>query len=113
MQSPVFGVIVKDERGEHVFVTNTMLDGVDTGSYAAGEEVLYSVTLELHFAQGRWTASPAVAHQDGQRFADWWEDGVALSIMGQGQSGGLVDLPHETRIERLGAPRSLEEPVDA
>jgi ABC-type polysaccharide/polyol phosphate transport system ATPase subunit len=113
LQSPIFGVIVKDERGEHVFVTNTMLDGVDTGSYGAGEEVLYSVSLDAHFAEGRWTASPAVAHRDGQRFADWWEDGIAISIVGQGYSGGLVDLPHETLVERLGASRSLGQPVDA
>jgi hypothetical protein len=62
---------------------------------------------------GRWTASPAVAYQDAQRFADWWEDGVVISVMGQGHSGGLADLPHETRVERGVRTPPLGEPVDA
>jgi hypothetical protein len=96
-----------------VFVTNTMLDGIDTGSYAPGEEAVYSVAFDAHLAEGRWTASPAVAYQDAQRFADWWEDGVVISVLGQGHSGGLADLPHETRVERGVKSAALGEPVDA
>jgi Wzt C-terminal domain len=110
LENPVFGVIVKAENGEHVFVTNTMLDGVETGSFAAGEEAVYTVEFDLLLAEGRCTASPAVAHQDAQRFADWWEDGITFAVRGEGRSGGLVDLPHEARIERA-AP--VTEPVDA
>jgi len=113
LEKPIFGVIVKGESGNHVFVTNTMLDGVDTGSYAAGDEALYSVSFDAHLAQGRWTASPAVAYQDGQRFADWWEDGVVISVSGQGASGGLVDLPHDTRVQHLRSAETLGQPVDA
>jgi ABC-type polysaccharide/polyol phosphate transport system ATPase subunit len=113
IEQPIFGVIVKGESGEHVFVTNTMLDGIETGSYSSGDEVVYSVSFEAHLAEGRWTASPAVAYQDAQRFADWWEDGVLVTVTGQGHSGGLADLPHETRLEREAASRPLGEPVDA
>jgi ABC-type polysaccharide/polyol phosphate transport system ATPase subunit len=112
IEKPIFGMILKGESGEHVFVTNTMLDGVDTGSYAAGEEAVYSVAFDAHLAVGRWTASPAVAYQDAQRFADWWEDGVLISVMGQGHSGGLADLPHETRVERGARTPPLGAPVD-
>jgi ABC-type polysaccharide/polyol phosphate transport system ATPase subunit len=112
MEKPIFGVILKGENGEHAFVTNTMLDGIDTGSFAAGDEALYSVGFDVHLADGRWTASPAVAHQDAQRFADWWEDGLVVSVRGKGYSGGLVDLPHESRVERGGTrdPRPAEPP---
>ncbi len=113
IEQPIFGVIVKGESGEHVFVTNTMLDGIATGTYSPGEEVVYSVSFEAHLAEGRWTASPAVAHQDAQRFADWWEDGVVVTVMGQGHSGGLADLPHETRVERDVRSATLGQPVDA
>jgi ABC-type polysaccharide/polyol phosphate transport system ATPase subunit len=113
MDSPIFGVIVKAENGEHVFVTNTMLDGVDTGSFRAGDEVVYSVRFELHLAEGRSTASPAVAHQDAQRFADWWEDGLSFAVRGERHSGGLVDLPHRTQIERAPATQLVSEPIDA
>jgi ABC-type polysaccharide/polyol phosphate transport system ATPase subunit len=113
MESPVFGVILKAENGEHVFVTNTMLDGVETGTFAAGDEAVYTVGFDMHLAEGRCTASPAVAHQDAQRFADWWEDGITFAVRGEGRSGGLVDLPHEARIERAPASRAVTQPVDA
>ena len=113
MESPIFGVIVKAENGEHVFVTNTMLDGIDTGTFAPGEEALYSVEFDMHLAEGRCTASPAVAHQDAQRFADWWEDGLTFAVRGEGHTGGLVDLPHRTGVERLPAGRPVGQPVDA
>jgi ABC-type polysaccharide/polyol phosphate transport system ATPase subunit len=103
MENPIFGVIVKSERGEHVFVTNTLFDGVRTGAFAAGEEALYTVTLDAHFADGAHTASPAIAHEDGQRFADWQEDALTVIVRGERYSGGLVDLPHETQVER-GSP---------
>jgi ABC-type uncharacterized transport system ATPase subunit len=113
MENPIFGVILKAENGEHVFVTNTMLAGVDTGSFAAGEEAVYSVALDMHLAEGRCSASPAVAHQDAQRFADWWEDGVTFAVRGEGHTGGLVDLPHETRVEPAPAAAQVGQPVDA
>jgi ABC-type polysaccharide/polyol phosphate transport system ATPase subunit len=113
LDKPVFGVILRADSGEAVFVTNTMLDGLDTGSYQAGDEVVYSVSFDAHLAEGRWTASPAVAHQDAQRFADWWEDGVVVSVRGQGPSGGLADLPHVSRVDRAGASAPRGQPVDA
>jgi len=103
MESPIFGVILKAENGEHVFVTNTMLDGIDTGSFAAGDEAVYSVEVDMHLAEGRCSASPAVAHQDAQRFADWWDDGVTFAVRGEGHSGGLVDLPHRASVDRTPA----------
>jgi ABC-type polysaccharide/polyol phosphate transport system ATPase subunit len=100
MENPIFGLIVKSERGEHVFVTNTLFDGVETGAYEPGEEALYSVALDALFADGAHTASPAIAHEDAQRFADWQEDAVSVIVRGERYSGGLVDLPHETEVER-------------
>ena len=100
MEEPIFGVIVKDERGEHVFVTNTMHDGVSAGSFAADDEAEYRLRFQVLLSDGRYTASPAVAHQDGQRFADWREDFISFSVRAERYSGGIVDLPHETEIER-------------
>jgi len=111
LENPVFGVILKAENGEPVFVTNTMLDGVETGTFAAGEEALYTVAFDMHLAEGRCTASPAVAHQDAQRFADWWDDGITFAVRGEGRSGGLVDLPHEAHVERAPAAEPLSEPA--
>ena len=103
MEHPVFGLIVrKNEARQHVFVTNTMFDGVATGSFQPGEETVYRVAFRVDLAHGRHTASPAVAYQDAQRFADWREDFAGLMVSGGRYSGGIVDLPHETTVERPG-----------
>jgi ABC-type polysaccharide/polyol phosphate transport system ATPase subunit len=113
MEGPVFGVIVKSERGEHVFVTNTMFDGLNPGDFSAGEEAIYTMRFGAHLADGHHNASPAVAYQDAQRIADWHEDAVSFSVRGERYSGGLVDLPHETQVERISASEPARNPVDA
>jgi len=100
MDDPVFGVIIKNEREDHVLVTNTLFDELRTGRFEAGDEIVYSASFELLFADGVHTASPAVAYQDAQRFADWQEDAVSMIVRGDRFSGGIVDLPHETLVER-------------
>jgi ABC-type polysaccharide/polyol phosphate transport system ATPase subunit len=104
LTDPVFGVIIKNERSDHVLVTNTRFDEIETGRFDEGDEATYSVAFDVHLADGVHTASPAVAYQDAQRFADWREDYVTLVVRGSGYRGGVVDLPHDTTVERL--PRS-------
>ena len=99
-EHPVFGVVIKNERGDHVLVTNTIFDEIDTGRFSAGEEALYSVAFDLHLADGLHTASPAVAYQDAQRFADWQEEVASIVVRGDRYTGGIVDLPHEATVER-------------
>jgi ABC-type polysaccharide/polyol phosphate transport system ATPase subunit len=108
MDEPVFGVIIKNDRGDHVFVTNTMFDQIRTGTFAAGDEAVYSVAFALELADGRHTASPAVAYQDAQRFADWQEEIAGVAVRGERLSGGIVDLAHETDIERQGSASENE-----
>jgi ABC-2 type transport system ATP-binding protein len=97
---PIFGVIFKNERGDHAFVTNTMYDGLQTGRFEAGDEVTYAVTFDPLLADGRHTASPAVAHRDGTRFADWREDMTSFIVRAERYTGGIVDLPHSSTVER-------------
>ena len=102
LEEPVFGVILKNERGDHVVVTNTRFDGLETGTFEPGDEAVYSFSFDVHLADGRYTASPAVAYQDARRFADWREELIAFLVRGERYSGGVVDLPHETSVERVG-----------
>lgn len=106
MDEPVLGVIVKGEHGEHVLVANTILDGIPTGRFEAGEEALFTMRFDAHLGDGVYTATLAVAHEDGQRFADWWEDVLPFSVRAERHTGALVELPHQTRFERLAASQS-------
>jgi hypothetical protein len=100
MVDPIFGVIFKNERGDHAFVTNTMFDGLQTGRFDAGDEVIYALTFDPLLSDGRHTASPAIAHRDGTRFADWRDDLLSFVIRAERYTGGIVDLPHSSTVER-------------
>jgi ABC-type polysaccharide/polyol phosphate transport system ATPase subunit len=105
MESPVLGVIIRNERDLDVFVTNTLFDGIETGKYAAGDEILYRIAFEMNFADGRYTVSPAIAYQDAQRFADWREDLLTVRVRAERYTSGIVDVPHEVTIERTHGQR--------
>ena len=100
MENPIFGVIFSDTQGKPVFATNTMYDHLVTGSFGEGEEVVYSVRFALHLAGGPYFASPGVSHQDAQRVADWRQDFVSVRVQAERDTGGAVELPHVTELER-------------
>jgi hypothetical protein len=100
MEEPIFGVTFKDEDGRAVFSTNTRFDHVETGAFEGGAETVYSVRFDVHLADGEYSGSCAVAHQDGQRMADWREDFVGLRVQAERRTGGVVDLPHQTAVDR-------------
>ena len=75
MEEPVFGVIFKNERGDHVFVTNTMFDGIADGRLRG------RATRPSTRSRSTCTSPTAATrprrrsrYQDAQRFADWRED---------------------------------------
>jgi energy-coupling factor transporter ATP-binding protein EcfA2 len=103
MEDPIFGVTFRDEDGRDVFATNTRFDHVETGSFEAGQETMYSVRFDAHLADGEYEGSCAVAHQDAQRMADWREDFVTIRVQAELRTGGVVDFPHETSVDSLQA----------
>jgi ABC-type polysaccharide/polyol phosphate transport system ATPase subunit len=102
MEEPILGVTFKGEDGRAVFATNTSFDGVSTGSYAAGQSAAYRLRFDASFAEGAYSVSPAVAHQDAQRMADWREAFMTLNVQGGRPTAGAVDIPHETEVSRAG-----------
>jgi ABC-type polysaccharide/polyol phosphate transport system ATPase subunit len=115
MVEPIFGAIIRNERGETTFVCNTMWDGVATGTFEPGDEALYTLRFPAWLSDGRHTITTAVAYQDAQRWADWHENAVDFVVRAQRYTGGAVDLPHESIVERIAsAPLADDlEPVEA
>lgn len=112
MESPIFGLTLKAEDGRPLFVTNTMFDHIGTGTFEAGDEALYSVRFPVVLADGEYTISPAVAHQDAHRMADWREGLLAVRVQAERPTGGFVDFPHETSVSavtRLADPEAAAE----
>jgi hypothetical protein len=86
---------------QNVFVASSAARGEASGSFEAGQTVDFTVSFENALAPGRYAVSTLVSHPGGQ-IADRWEGIFSFVVSGAGAAGGLVDLPHDIRIEAGG-----------
>jgi ABC-type polysaccharide/polyol phosphate transport system ATPase subunit len=95
---PRIAVVFENEQGLPLLATSTEWTEEDTGSFAAGDEAVFTVTLDMAFAPGRIFASPWVDGDRG-RVMDRRPRMSSALVTGPYQTGGLVDLPHDVRLE--------------
>jgi ABC-type polysaccharide/polyol phosphate transport system ATPase subunit len=97
-----FGVTFTDAQHRNVFTTSTTWMGQRSGPLVAGETLELSVRFDNRFAPGRYFATPIVASESDAELMDLRMDFRTVVITGTRRSGGVVDLPHEIGIERVG-----------
>ena len=110
-EDPAIAVVFENEAHQPLVATSTEWADEQTGTFRAGDEVRFSVALEMAFAPGRIFASPWVVHRGGGRVMDRRPQMSSVVVSGAHVSGGLVDLPHEVRLESAsgvltGSPRT-------
>ena len=98
LEDPEFAVALVNPQHQNVFVASSASRGEQSGSFEAGETVDFTVSFDNALAPGRYAVSTLISHPGG-RIADRWEGIFSFVVTGAGAAGGLVDLPHEIRIE--------------
>ena len=99
VEDPRIAVGFENEQGLPLLATSTEWAKEQTGSFAAGDEAVFTVTLDMAFAPGRIYASPWVDDGHGGRVMDRRPRMCTALVTGPYQTGGLVDLPHDVRLE--------------
>jgi ABC-type polysaccharide/polyol phosphate transport system ATPase subunit len=99
VEDPRIAVVFENEQGLPLLATSTDWANEHTGSFGPGDEAVFSVTLEMAFAPGRIFASPWVDQGEGGRLRDRRPRLSTALVTGPYQTGGLVDLPHDVRLE--------------
>ncbi len=100
---PRFAVAFVNEQHENLFVASTASSGESAGPFAAGESGVFSVSFENALGPGRYHLSALITHgQSDTRIVDRFERMFSIVVTGARPAGGLVDLPHEARVERVG-----------
>jgi ABC-type polysaccharide/polyol phosphate transport system ATPase subunit len=99
VHNPAVAVVLENEHHQPLFVTSTDWVENGTGHFGAGEEAIFSVSLDMAFAPGRIHASPWIVHQGGVRMMDRRPRFTSALVTGNHVTGGLVDLPHDVRLE--------------
>ena len=93
--------MLENESHLPLMATSTDWTGSRPGRFEAGDEAEFVVQFDMAFAPGRIYASPWVAHA-GTRVMDRRPRMCSVVVTGAHQSGGLVDLPHDVRLEAAG-----------
>jgi ABC-type polysaccharide/polyol phosphate transport system ATPase subunit len=102
IDDPAFAVALVNAQHQNVFVASSASRGERSGRFQAGETVDFTVSFENALAPGRYALSTLISHPGG-RIADRWEGIFSFVVSGAGAAGGLVDLPHDIRIEARAA----------
>ncbi|MBI4897474.1 MAG: ABC transporter ATP-binding protein [Actinobacteria bacterium] len=99
-EAPVLGFIMHDEANRPIFATDTRIDRVETGSFAAGQTAKFSMRFRSSLERGLFYCSPSVLHKADSRVADSVDHACRLHVLGPRHRAGGVALIHETSVVR-------------
>jgi ABC-type polysaccharide/polyol phosphate transport system ATPase subunit len=101
LHDPVFAATLRTELGHTIVVARSDQHGRVSGAYTAGEGVIVRFDLPSWLTPSRYTLTPSVACEGtGEHALALIEDMASIVIHGNA-SGGILELPVETRVERL------------
>ncbi len=97
---PIFAIALVNESGQPAFATNTHVQRVQTGRFAAGTDATIRLDFDNWLAPGRYTLIASVARAG--LGADLFDAHTSNSIivLADKAGGGLTDYPHTLTIER-------------
>jgi ABC-type polysaccharide/polyol phosphate transport system ATPase subunit len=104
VEDPQASVYIHNEDHRVVLIVASFMQHERTGSYRAGERVLFSFTFDNVLAPGRYSPAINLAHRGpGLDVIDRYERGFSFVVSGA-SLGGIVDVPVESTVERFDAP---------
>jgi len=105
VEDPSANVQVLNEDHRPVLVAGTARDKERTGSFRAGDEVVFSFTFDNVLAPGRYSPVFTIAHRgSGLDAIDRYESAFSFVVTGADAMGGLIDLPVEVELSRVASP---------
>jgi ABC-type polysaccharide/polyol phosphate transport system ATPase subunit len=100
LQDPVIAAAFVNAQRQNVFVASSATAVESSGSFEGGDLVELAVSFENSLAPGRYAVSTLISRHDEQ-MVDRWEGIFSFVVSGARPGGGLVDLPHDIRLERV------------
>ncbi len=109
VEDPQCSVYVHNEDQKAVLVASTWVQHDRSGSFARGDEVLFSFSFDNVLAPGRYSPVINLAHRgSGLDVIDRFDRGFSFLVSADVALGGSVDLPTEVTIERVEAGLAQE-----
>jgi hypothetical protein len=101
VEQPIFAITLRNEYGATVFATSTVWDDAQTGSYAAGDQLVVRIPFDNVLAPSRYNLTPSLMRANATEDPlDLRENLATVLVHGPKFTGGVTDLPHEFKLER-------------
>jgi hypothetical protein len=104
VRDPAVSLTLLNEQRQPVVVATTTQDHEETGGFEAGEQAVFAFSLHNMLAPGRYHTVLTITHRgDGLDVIDRFAGGLSFVVSGRSASGGMVEIPVETSVTRVGA----------
>ena len=100
IEEPVFGIRIKDFRGNVVYGTNTRLNNIKTGAFEKGDLIQVIFNQKIPLIGGEYLISSAVAYKDNMTYCDWVNDMLTLNVISRKMAEGIADLNSSIEIKK-------------
>jgi ABC-type polysaccharide/polyol phosphate transport system ATPase subunit len=97
VMEPVIGILIRTRVGLEVYGTNTELEKVTTGPYAAGDRMRIQFEFRCELCPGEYTITAASHDADGVTH-DWVDDAVAFAVADSRYTAGVANLRAKVKI---------------
>jgi hypothetical protein len=103
IERPRFHFHLRNDMHHTVFATSTDLHDIDTGAYEPGDTVVVRARTDNWLVPGRYFLSPTLARFGAGAFEalDVRMNLSTVTVEGERDFDGMVDIPHTIDIERL------------
>jgi hypothetical protein len=109
VEDPVFSVNMQNGARVPLFSASSGWETGGTGSFRAGEEVLWRVSFDNVLGPDRYSVTPSVALGGGATLAVR-DRMFSVVVTRSAPTGALVDIPFDQRVERL-APVDVQQEI--
>jgi ABC-type polysaccharide/polyol phosphate transport system ATPase subunit len=93
----LFGIAIYDQNGDHLFGTNTKIEGVDVPPAEGDGEITFEFD-HVPLLDGTYLVTLAIQSFDEGTVYDWREQQHHFSVMNPSRAVGLVSFPLEVRF---------------
>lgn len=91
---PMVGILIRTRIGMDVYGTNTRLEQVSLGDFAAGDTLEVDFRFHCWLAPQEYTLTVATQHADGSSH-DWVDEAVAFEVVDAKNVAGVANLRAE------------------
>jgi ABC-type polysaccharide/polyol phosphate transport system ATPase subunit len=91
VRDPMVGILVRTRIGMDVYGTNTRIERIELGDFAAGDELEVDFHLECWLTPQPYTLTVATQNADGTSH-DWLDDALAFDVVDARVAAGVANL---------------------